>query len=55
MDFDLQPILKGRLIDVRPLKPEHYEALFDAASDAADMGAASRTRSLQARSIPEVL
>ena len=33
MDLDLQPILKGGLIDVRPLKPEHYEALFDAASD----------------------
>jgi N-acetyltransferase len=33
MDFDLQPALKGILIDVRPLRPEDFEALFAAASD----------------------
>jgi len=31
--FDLQPTLRGRLIDVRPLRPEDFEALFSAASD----------------------
>jgi N-acetyltransferase len=33
MDFDLQPTLKGTLIDVRPLRSEDFEALFAAASD----------------------
>ena len=33
MDFDLQPTLKGTLIDVRPLRSEDFEALFVAASD----------------------
>src|SRR2546422_6238094 len=33
MDFDLQPTLKGVLIDVRPLRSEDFEALFAAASD----------------------
>src|SRR5438132_4899246 len=33
MDFDLQPTLKGALIDVRPLRSEDFEALFVAASD----------------------
>jgi N-acetyltransferase len=33
MDFDLQPALKGNLIEVRPLKPEDFGALFKAAGD----------------------
>ena len=33
MDFDLQPTLQGRLIDVRPLQPDDFEPLFTAASD----------------------
>jgi len=31
--FDLQPTLKGRLIEVRPLRLEDFGALFAAASD----------------------
>jgi len=33
MDFDLQPTLTGTLIEIRPLMPEDFEALFTAASD----------------------
>ena len=31
--FDLQPTLRGRLIELRPLRPEDFDALFAAASD----------------------
>ena len=31
--FDLQPILKGDLIELRPLRPQDFDALFSAASD----------------------
>ncbi|HYJ88661.1 MAG TPA: GNAT family N-acetyltransferase [Pyrinomonadaceae bacterium] len=31
--FELQPHLVGELIEVRPLKPEHWESLFAVASD----------------------
>ena len=33
MDFELQPTLHGRLIDLRPLRPNDFEALYMAASD----------------------
>ena len=33
MDFDLQPTLKGNLIELRPLGPQDFNALFSAASD----------------------
>jgi N-acetyltransferase len=33
MDFDLQPTLKGSLIELRPLTPDDFDALFAAASD----------------------
>ena len=33
MDFDLQPTLKGELIELRPLGPQDFDALFSAASD----------------------
>ena len=33
MEFDLQPVLKGNLIELRPLKLDDFEALFTAASD----------------------
>jgi RimJ/RimL family protein N-acetyltransferase len=33
MPFDLQPVLKGELIELRPLQPEDYPALFAVASD----------------------
>ena len=33
MEFDLQPTLTGTLIEVRPLRPEDFDALFEAASD----------------------
>ncbi len=33
MQFDLQPTLKGKLIEVRPLKLEDFDTLFYAASD----------------------
>jgi RimJ/RimL family protein N-acetyltransferase len=33
MDFDLQPILKGELIELRPLRSHDFDALFSAASD----------------------
>jgi RimJ/RimL family protein N-acetyltransferase len=31
--FDLQPTLRGELIEVRPLRPDDYDALFAAAGD----------------------
>lgn len=31
--FDLQPVLSGRLLELRPLKPEDFDQLFAAASD----------------------
>jgi RimJ/RimL family protein N-acetyltransferase len=31
--FDLQPTLKGRLLELRPLTPGDFEALFEAAND----------------------
>ena len=33
MSFDLQPTLKGRLLELRPLRPEDYPDLFAVASD----------------------
>lgn len=33
MRFDLQPTLKGTLIELRPLVPSDFDALFDAAQD----------------------
>ena len=32
-DFELQPTLTGRLIELRPLVPKDFDALFQAASD----------------------
>lgn len=31
--FDLQPTLRGEKLELRPLRPEDYDALFDAAKD----------------------
>jgi N-acetyltransferase len=33
MQFELQPTLQGKLIEVRPLTPNDWDALFQAASD----------------------
>jgi RimJ/RimL family protein N-acetyltransferase len=33
VDFDLQPTLKGELIELRPLRPQDFDALFSSASD----------------------
>ena len=33
MAFDLQPNLKGELVELRPLRPEDWHALFTVASD----------------------
>jgi RimJ/RimL family protein N-acetyltransferase len=33
MAFDLQPTLRGKLIDLRPLKPDDLTALYEAAKD----------------------
>lgn len=33
MEFDLQPTLQGKLLELRPLTPEDFDALFEAASD----------------------
>jgi RimJ/RimL family protein N-acetyltransferase len=33
MTFDLQPTLRGRLIELRPLRPDDFEALHAAAGD----------------------
>jgi RimJ/RimL family protein N-acetyltransferase len=31
--FDLQPVLKGELLELRPLRPEDFDALFAVAAD----------------------
>jgi RimJ/RimL family protein N-acetyltransferase len=33
MPFDLQPTLTGELVELRPLRPDDYEALYAVASD----------------------
>jgi RimJ/RimL family protein N-acetyltransferase len=33
MPFDLQPTLKGKLLELRPLRPEDFDALYAVASD----------------------
>jgi len=33
MPIDLQPVLRGKLLELRPLRPEDYYALFEVASD----------------------
>ena len=33
MPFELQPYLKGRLVELRPLRAEDFDALYSAASD----------------------
>jgi RimJ/RimL family protein N-acetyltransferase len=33
VEFDLQPTLQGNLIELRPLAPQDFDALFTAASD----------------------
>ena len=33
IEFDRQPILTGELIELRPLRPDDFEAVFEAASD----------------------
>ncbi len=33
MPFDLQPVLKGELVELRPLREEDFDALFAVASD----------------------
>jgi N-acetyltransferase len=33
ISFDLQPILKGELLELRPLRPEDFNALYSVASD----------------------
>jgi RimJ/RimL family protein N-acetyltransferase len=33
IDFDLQPTLRGRLIELRPLRLDDFESLFSAGSD----------------------
>jgi len=33
MSFDLQPILKGELLELRPLRPEDFHDLYAVASD----------------------
>ena len=33
MEFELQPVLTGKLIQLRPLKPKDFDPLFRAASD----------------------
>lgn len=33
MPFELQPVLKGDLIELRPLREDDFEELYDAASD----------------------
>ena len=33
MPFDLQPVLQGTLLDLRPLRPEDFEDLYAVASD----------------------
>jgi RimJ/RimL family protein N-acetyltransferase len=31
--FDLQPVLKSELLELRPLRPEDFDSLYDVASD----------------------
>ena len=33
MPFDLQPVLKGELLELRPLRPEDFHDLYAVASD----------------------
>ncbi len=33
MSFDLQPILKGKLLELKPLRLEHFDGLYAVASD----------------------
>lgn len=33
MPFELQPVLKGELLELRPLRPEDFPALYSVASD----------------------
>jgi N-acetyltransferase len=33
MSFDLQPTLKGRLVELRPLRPDDFDILYSVASD----------------------
>src|SRR5580658_1794610 len=33
MSFELQPVLAGQLVELRPLRPEDWELLFSVASD----------------------
>ena len=33
MSFDLQPILKGELVELRPLREEDFHELYAVASD----------------------
>src|SRR5437870_2631898 len=33
MSFDLQPVLKGKLLELRPLRPEDFDDLYAVASD----------------------
>ncbi len=33
MPFDLQPVLKGELLELRPLRPEDFAELYSVASD----------------------
>jgi N-acetyltransferase len=33
MPFDLQPVLKGQLLELRPLRPEDFTELYPVASD----------------------
>jgi RimJ/RimL family protein N-acetyltransferase len=33
MGFDLQPILKGKLVELRPLQPDDFDRLFEVARD----------------------
>ena len=33
MDFDCQPVLRGKLVALRPLRREDYDALYAVASD----------------------
>src|SRR5271169_5616154 len=33
MPFDLQPVLKGEILELRPLRPEDFHDLYSVASD----------------------
>lgn len=33
MSFDLQPVLKGKLVELRPLRPDDFQVLYSVASD----------------------